>query len=130
MLIGELSKNTGLSRDTIRWYEKVGLLKGEDTSRDSNNYRIYGHETLDKLILIKESKSFGFSLNEIKEMLALIDSENLNCDSISPIINSKLDMIDQKISLLQNLRTKLIDLKEQCSGDCKGQIMNSASEDR
>ncbi|MGD1892576.1 MAG: MerR family transcriptional regulator [Cyclobacteriaceae bacterium] len=127
MLIGELSRNSGLSRDTIRWYEKVGLLRGENTLRDSNNYRIYDQVALDTLLLIKQSKSFGFSLQEVREILDLIESENLNCDSASPIIQSKLHDIDQKISFLQNIRTKLIELKEQCSGDCQNQILGNTS---
>ena len=116
-----------MSRDTIRWYEKVGLLRGENTLRDSNNYRIYDQVALDTLLLIKQSKSFGFSLQEVREILDLIESENLNCDSASPIIQSKLHDIDQKISFLQNIRTKLIELKEQCSGDCQNQILGNTS---
>ena len=124
MQIGELSMSSGLSRDTIRWYEKVGLLNSEDSSRGSNNYRIYDQTALDKLILIKQSKSFGFSLDEIKEMLALIESEKLNCEVVSPMIDSKLDVIAEKISVLQDIQTKLVKLKAQCSGDCKAQILN------
>lgn len=123
MQIGELSMSSGLSRDTIRWYEKVGLLSREDSSRGSNNYRVYDQTALDKLILIRQSKSFGFSLNEIKEMLALIESENLNCDAVSPMIDSKLDVIREKISYLQSIQAKLIELKVQCSGDCQAQIL-------
>lgn len=127
MLIGELSRNSGLSRDTIRWYEKIGLIGRDSTSRDTNNYRVYGQEALEKLLLIKQSKSFGFSLKEIKDMLELVASENLNCDTVAPIIDSKLAVIDEKISLLQSIRTRLVELRKECVGDCQAQIMNDAS---
>ena len=127
MLIGEISRDSGLSRDTIRWYERIGLIKSEYTLRDSNNYRVYDQEALDKLILIRQSKSFGFSLKEIREILELIESENLNCNTVSPMIDSKLNVIEEKISFLQNIRTKLIDLKDQCYGDCRAEIVKSNS---
>ncbi|MEM6525529.1 MAG: MerR family transcriptional regulator [Bacteroidota bacterium] len=129
MLIGELSEDSGLSRDTIRWYEKIGLINGENMTRDSNNYRIYDDEVLEKLILIRRSKSFGFSLKEIKGMLMLVESENLNCTSTIPMIDAKLDVLEEKITGLQNVRRKLIDLKENCSGDCQKQIINRSSID-
>ena len=125
MLIGELSRNSGLSKDTIRWYEKIGLISRENTLRDSNNYRMYDQDALDKLIMIRQSKSFGFSLKEVKEILELIESENLNCNAVTPIINSKLDEINEKISFFGIIRTKLNNLKEQCSGDCQAEILNT-----
>ncbi len=124
MLIGEISRNSGLSRDTIRWYEKIGLISAENATRDTNNYRVYSQEALDRLILIRQSKSFGFSLKEIKEMLMLVESENLNCQTVTPLIDAKLHVIDEKISFLQHIQTKLIQLKEQCSGDCEAQILS------
>jgi len=94
--IGELSKHSGLSRDTIRWYEKVGLLKSDLIPRDGNNYRSYNAEALNKLALIQQSKSFGFSLDEIKELLSLIDNQVLDCDAFAPMIHSKLESIKRR----------------------------------
>lgn len=124
MLIGELSRSSGVSTDTIRWYEKIGLLRRDESKRDLNNYRIYDEQALNKLVMIRQSKSFGFTIKEIKEMLDLIDSEELHCDAVSPIIETKLNTIDQKISELQNIRNKLIRLRERCTGDCQDQIKN------
>lgn len=126
MLIGELAKHSGLSKDTIRWYEKIGLLSGTHKARDANNYRNYGNEILEKLILIRQSKSFGFSLKEIRELLGLIESDSLNCEAVRPIIDTKLRVIDQKITELQNIRTKLVTLNERCTGNCEEQIAQHA----
>ena len=128
MLIGELSKNSGLSRDTIRWYEKIGLFSGEKKSRNFSNYRNYDHDDLEKLLFIKQCKSFGFTLKEIREMLQLVAYENLNCQTVSPIIDAKLDVIEEKIIFLNRIQKKLVDLQEQCSGDCQAQILSDASD--
>ncbi len=127
MLIGELSSISGLSRDTIRWYEKIGLIKNECTSRDHNNYRVYDDEALHQLMLIKQSKFFGFSLKEIREMLTLVELENLTCNSLQPLIDSKLNSIDQKIQQLQTARDHLQTLQRECSGDCQSEIVDYAS---
>lgn len=127
MLIGELSRNSGLSRDTIRWYEKIGLISRDTSKRDTNNYRVYGQDALDQLVLIKQSKSFGFSLKEIKNMLELVAAENLNCETVTPIIDSNLKSIDEKISQLQSIRMRLVEMKEKCTGDCRDQMIGSAS---
>ena len=126
MLIGEIAQYSGMSKDTIRWYEKVGLIKSENTRRNSSNYRVYDQETLDTLILIKQSKSFGFSLREIREMLELIEYEKLNCDTVIPIVDAKLKVIEEKIASLRTIQKKLINLKQECSGDCQDQMLKHA----
>ncbi len=128
MLIGELSQKSGLSRDTIRWYEKVGLLSCDKALRGSNNYRKYDNAALDTLLLIKQSKSFGFSLNEIKEFLSLIETDDLDCATMEPMIDSKLNMLNEKITALQSIHDRLLRLKELCSGDCEAEILNAQSQ--
>ena len=119
MQIGEISKRTGFSRDTIRWYEKIGLIRLDKKSRSENNYRNYDQRTLDKLIFIKQIKSFGFTLKEIADLLFLEEMRELKCSSVSEIIDLKLNKIDQKITELQNLKSKLIKGKKGCSGNCR-----------
>ena len=127
MLIGELSRKSGLPLDTIRWYEKIGLLNVDEIVRNDSNYKVYNNEMLDRLTFIRQTKSFGFTLNEIKEILSLMDAENLNCDVVTPIVNSRIKAIDHKINCLQNFRLKLTELLEQCGGDCHDQIKRSRS---
>ena len=118
MLIGELSKRTGFSRDTIRWYEKIGLIKTDRKARTSNNYRQYNQATLDRLMLIKQVKSFGFTLKETEEILFLKEVNTLNCASMIDLINPKLQHIAAQIASLQQLQAKLITAQQQCSGRC------------
>ena len=127
MQIGEISKLTGFSRDTIRWYEKIGLIKLGRQSRGKNNYRNYDQKTLDKLMFVKQIKSFGFTLKEIADLLLLEETNDLNCSSVLKIIEPKLKMIDEKIAELQDVKSKLIKGKESCSGNCRELLANSSN---
>ncbi len=118
MLISEVSNQTGFSRDTIRWYEKIGLIKLDKTSRTKNNYRNYGAEIVQRLILIRQMKSFGFSLDEVRELLLLISIDDVNCDNVSKVIDPKILAIEKKIIELKQLKSKLVLAKETCSGNC------------
>ena len=71
MLIGELDERTGLTKDTIRFYEKKGLIALDRKSRRENNYKEYPAQVLEKLMLIRKLKDMGFTLNEIDTFLAL-----------------------------------------------------------
>ncbi len=68
MLISELAQKTGVSKDTIRFYEKVGLLDPSERCEE-NNYRWYGDEVVERLAFIKQGKALGFTLGEIKEVI-------------------------------------------------------------
>ncbi len=118
MLISEVAHQTGFSKDTIRWYEKIGLIKLDKTARTENNYRNYNTEIVTRLHLIKQMKSFGFSLDEVKDLLVLIGLDDLICDNVSKIVDPKILAIERKITELQQLKSKLILAKEKCSGNC------------
>jgi DNA-binding transcriptional MerR regulator len=79
MLIGEVSKQTGLSRDTIRYYEKSGLLKRDKKARRENYYKEYSDLDLKVLFLIQLMKEYGFTLNEIREFI--IEAEEKRNDA-------------------------------------------------
>jgi len=119
MQIAEVSKRTGFSKDTIRWYEKIGLITLDKKARYENNYRKFDKKTLDRLLLIKGVKEFGFTLKEIENLLFLDDKDDLICDSVSEIFESKLKIIDRHIADLQNVKSKLIQARNDCSGNCK-----------
>ena len=127
MRIGELSEHSGLTRDTIRWYEKIGLITGKDIRRNVNNYRNYDASALERLMFIRQGKSFGFTLREIRSLLSMVEADKLHCDSFTPSIDSKLKAIDDQIASLQQTRNKLTHMKEQCTGDCKAEILKEAS---
>lgn len=119
MLIGEIAKKTGFTPDTIRWYEKIGLIQLDRRSRGRNNYRIYDQHTLEMLIAIKKIKSLGFTLKETEQLLSLEKTDNVNCQVVSPIIDSKINLIDQKIAELERIKSRLTKAKNDCKGECE-----------
>jgi MerR family Zn(II)-responsive transcriptional regulator of zntA len=120
MLINELSKISGLSAHTIRYYEKYGLIKGirkEDVK--SNNYFHYSDDDAYKLNLIKEAKSIGFTLNEIKELLDAWFNKAFSIADKIAILDQKKMQIDQKIKQLKEVKHLIEHLKsEVLEKDC------------
>jgi len=114
MLIGELSKRTGLSRDTIRFYEKQGLIKIGRRERRVNNYKEYPDAVLRHLLLFKKIKSYGFTLNESSEIISLLDANLASCDRISKAADHKISTIDKKIEELMALKRLIKNSIERC----------------
>ncbi len=118
MLIGQLVKETGLSKDTIRFYEKQGLISVHWKERRQNNYKEYSGEVLQKLFTIKRLKDFGFTLNEISEMLEMIEVNEATCNNVSHKISEKVNGLDQKIKDLIQIRAMLLAGAKKCAGYC------------
>lgn len=108
MLIGELSAKTGLSRDTIRFYEKEGLIEAGKQENPYNNYKEYDSESIKRLETIRRIKGFGFTLNEVKDLLTMIDNKQASCKNVAVKVNEKAIMIEQKIKELQKLKKLII----------------------
>ncbi len=119
MRIGEISQLTGFSPDTLRWYERQGLISSKRNTQGLNNYRIYNSETLAQLQAIKQMKSLGFTLREIKELFILEEIGELHCESVEVLVNERLRQLGEKIHLLTSMQAKLILVKEACTGNCK-----------
>ena len=126
MLIGEVAQKTGFSRDTIRYYEKIGLIKVGKKNRRANNYKEYPDSVVDQLLMIKKIKAFGFTLKEVEEFLVLDGADLLSCDSVSELIQAKLEFIDRQISSLLAVKSRLLRVQENCRGNCK-QTMDAVS---
>jgi len=118
MLIGEIANKTNLSRDTIRFYEKKGLIKVNRTDSEWNNYKNYNEETLNKLFLIKKAKGFGFTLNEIAEILVMIDVNKATCDILAIKVKEKLNRIVEKIKDLNEMKTMIMDNMKKAQDEC------------
>lgn len=121
MLIGELSEKTGLSRHTIRFYEKIKLINVNPNNRRGNNYKEYDDELVEQLTFINRYKSLGFSLGEVAEFVNLEKIDKLSCESesVSRLYQLKLVDIDRKIKDLKSIKRKLIKTGQNCYGDCK-----------
>lgn len=105
MRIGSLAEASGLSRDTLRFYEERGLIR---SARGSNGYRIYQPETLQLLGYIRSAQKLGFSLNEIGASLpALWDAPEPD-QAVAALLGEKAAIIDQKIAELVQLKQDLL----------------------
>jgi DNA-binding transcriptional MerR regulator len=107
MLIGELSKKTGFSRDTIRYYEKFGLIsKGNSIDRYSS-YKDYPETVLKRLLAIRKIKEFGFTLKEMQALFILFEEGALEPDRGRRYVKRKIAFIDSKISDLLIVKNRL-----------------------
>ena len=107
MKIGELAKEVGVSRDTIRYYEKSGLLIGINQPYELNNYKDYGAENVGRIRMIKMMKKLGFSLKECNQVLKAIGADQFTQSEQTGIVSRKLKEIDEKIAELQRFKSIL-----------------------
>ena len=117
MLIGELSKRTGFSHDTIRFYEKKGLINVNKKERRDNNYKEYPEAVYERLILIKTIKALGFTLNEIDDFIMAWGDEDASCSNLTSHLTDKITRVDEQIKLLQEIKSKLTGSLEKCLSD-------------
>ena len=113
MQIGELARTTATKVETIRFYEKIGLLP--EPGRTSANYRDYGAAHLARLSFIRRARDLGFTLDQVRELLTLSDDRNRSCAAVDTVARAHLAHIDQKIADLRALRRELDELIGQCS---------------
>jgi Cu(I)-responsive transcriptional regulator len=110
--IGALARATGTKVETVRWYEKVGLLPAP--ARSTGNYRTYGAAHLGRLSFIRRARELGFSLEQIRALLGLVGQPDLPCGAVDAIAREHLAEVDRKIADLQALRRELDSLISQC----------------
>src|ERR1700756_214071 len=110
--IGALAKATGSNIETIRYYERIGLLPAP--ARASGNYRSYGADHLARLSFVRRSRELGFSLEAIREVLRLADEKDRDCPAVDAIARAHLVEVKRKIADLTALRRELRDLIDQC----------------
>jgi Cu(I)-responsive transcriptional regulator len=112
--IGALARATGTKVETIRWYEKVGLLGQPE--RSGANYRVYGGEGLARLSFIRRARDLGFSIDQIRALLDLSDDRSRDCATVDAIASQHLRAVDQKIADLEALRRELARVVSSCAG--------------
>lgn len=109
MLINELSKRTGLSVHTLRYYENIGFFSGvADEKTQTNNYKHYDETLTETLALVKEAKEVGFTLAEIKNLLHIWKTNAFSTDRKKEVIAGKLKDIDAKVQQLKMVKMKLL----------------------
>lgn len=124
MLIGKLVERSGLSKDTIRFYERKGLISLQSSSRRDNNYKEYPEDVLEMLTLIRRLKDLGFTLNEIKTFLGLWHEEDASCKSLKHTLETKLLFINEQLLKLVTLKDRLMHSVIKCNNDdCEFETM-------
>lgn len=120
MLINELSNRTGLPIATLRHYENYGLFKGvSDDSIETNNYKNYDEDLIEKIGFIKGAKEVGFSLLEIKDLLDSWYNRQLSIEKKVEIVTTKINEVEAKINQLKQVKQILVDaVKDIKNGDC------------
>lgn len=113
--IGQIAKAGNCQVQTIRYYEQIGLIPAPE--RTAGNQRIYRQAHRDRLNFIRHSRELGFSLDQIREILALSDNPDHSCTDVDVIARSHLADVDSKIKRLQGMKKELKRMIEQCAGD-------------
>ena len=119
MRIGELAKATGTKAETIRYYEREGILPAAD--RTDSNYRDYSQNHLAALTFVRRARGLGFSMAQVRELLALSDHDEKPCEDVDQLVRQQLSAVDSKIADLSTLREELAQLSRSCQSDRIGE---------
>ena len=114
MKIGELARAAGVPIDTVRYYERQGLLPLP--ARTASGYRQYGHDDAARLRFVRRAKALGFTLEEIRELLGLSARREADIAGMKAAAMQKLADIDDKLAELQRMRAGLDSLIASCPG--------------
>lgn len=110
--IGQLAAATETKVETIRYYERVGLLP--KPKRSAGNYRAYEAPHLGRLSFIRRARDLGFSIGQVKTLLSLADHKDRSCETVDAVAHQHLAEVDRKIADLKGLRRELDAIIRQC----------------
>lgn len=114
LTIGELGRITGTKVETVRYYERIGLLPRP--SRTHGNYRSYAQSDLARLSFIRRARDLGFSLDQVRELLKISSDRGSDCAGIDAIAGEHLREVDRKLADLSALRLELEAVIRSCAG--------------
>ena len=115
MKIGQLSQQAGCKIETIRYYEKIGLLPAP--GRSDGGYRIYDDNHMRRLSFIRRSRELGFTIDEIRGLLSLVDGGSYTCRDVKNLTMEHVERIRGKIADLKKMEKTLSSIASQCAGD-------------
>jgi Cd(II)/Pb(II)-responsive transcriptional regulator len=115
MKISELGRATGVDVETIRFYEKEGLLP--PPAREANGYRSYGHEHLERLAFIRHCRALDIPLAEVQRLLDFVQGTPDGCGDIDALIDRQLERVRARLASLQALERQLDELRRRCDAD-------------
>ena len=114
LTIGQLAKRADVGVETVRFYEREGLL--EEPDRRASGYRQYDEGVVRRLQFIRRAKELGFTLKEIKELLSLKLDPSTTCADVKGRAETKIEDIESKIRTLQRMKRALVKVTKSCSG--------------
>ncbi len=112
LTIGDLARATATKVETVRYYERIGLLPAP--ARTSGNYRAYGPDHLNRLSFVRRARDLGFSIEQVRELLGLADDRERSCEAVDAIVREHLAAVARKIADLAALRRELDGLVSRC----------------
>lgn len=115
MKISDVARETGVAAKTIRYYESIELIP--PAARQSNGYRAYREADVSALRFISRARTLGFSLDEIRDLLALWQDKGRASADVKRLAVDHIRAIEQRISELETVKNTLIDLTHRCHGD-------------
>jgi len=115
MTIGKLAKRAGVGVETIRFYERKGMIP--EPPRRESGYREYDEETVDRVRFIRGAKELGFTLREIDGLLSIRVDPDGPCQEVNRRIDTKILDIDDRIQKLDRMRATLVRLRARCRGE-------------
>lgn len=113
--IGKVAKASGCKVQTIRYYEKIGLIQA--AVRNQGNQRLYRDGDIERLQFIRHARGLGFSTDVIKDLLQLDSHQQMSCLQVDTIAREQLELVKRRISQLQSLASELNNMLEQCQGE-------------
>ena len=111
--IGEMSRRTGVNIETIRYYERIKIMPQPDRTAGGN--RQYNHDQLKRLSFIKTSRELGFSIDEIRALLEMVDRQDFTCGEVHGLTVGHLASVREKIIGLRKLEKALVGMAAECS---------------
>lgn len=113
--IGQLSKQTDTKVPTIRYYEEIGLIT--PLARSEGGQRRYDQASLQRLSFVRHAREMGFTLDAIRQLLALADRPSDSCDPVDAIVREQLEAVNQRLKNLNAIREELERMLQECTGD-------------
>ncbi|MBV1859053.1 MAG: MerR family transcriptional regulator [Nannocystaceae bacterium] len=115
--IGAVARLAEVSVDSVRYYERRGLLPTPD--RRESGYRIFSEKTVERIRFVKQLQTLGFSLDEVADVLKMLDAGTATCENQQPRMAAVLARVDAEIAQLQTTRRRIADVLQTCQiGGC------------
>jgi MerR family mercuric resistance operon transcriptional regulator len=114
LTIGETARRSGCNIETVRYYERTGLMP--KPPRSEGGHRLYGDDAVSRLAFIRRARELGFAIKDIRALLGLVDRRAANCGQVKRIAEKQLDAIQARIGDLRRLERDLEGMISLCSG--------------